>query len=81
VASRPCSTYFLQIIQRPRNGLLIYLLNSDGVLTGLMVEPQSFGSQIEKREIVLASVVLLVHPIVVLIQCYHPSFPDPIWNQ
>jgi len=72
--------FFADYLGWPRNwnGLLIYLLNSDGVLTGLMVgRTQSFGSQIEKREIVLASVVLLVHPIVVLIpSAITLAFPD-----
>jgi len=51
------------------NGLLIYLLNSDGVpdWSDGGTNPSFLGRKIEKREIVLASVVLLVHPIVVLI--------------
>ena len=38
-------------------------------LTGLMVgrTPEIFGRKIEKREIVLASVVLLIHPMMILI--------------
>lgn len=48
--------------------LFIYLILTV-FLTGLMVgrTPEFLGRKIEKREIVLASVVLLVHPIVVLI--------------
>jgi len=69
----------LQIIWGVRNwnGLLIYLLNSDGVpdWSDGGTNPRVFG-QIEKREIVLASVVLLVHPIVVLIM--HLAFPDTL---
>ncbi|WP_449418759.1 potassium-transporting ATPase subunit KdpA [Phormidium nigroviride] len=48
--------------------LFIYLILSV-FLTGLMVgrTPEFLGRKIEKREIVLASVVLLVHPIAILI--------------
>ncbi len=48
--------------------LFIYLILSV-FLTGLMVgrTPEFLGRKIEKREIVLASVVLIVHPIAVLI--------------
>jgi K+-transporting ATPase ATPase A chain len=48
--------------------LFIYLILTV-FLTGLMVgrTPEFLGRKIEKREIVLASVILLVHPIVVLI--------------
>jgi potassium-transporting ATPase potassium-binding subunit len=48
--------------------LFIYLILSV-FLTGLMVgrTPEFLGRKIEKREIVLASVVLLIHPIAVLI--------------
>lgn len=48
--------------------LFIYLILTV-FLTGLMVgrTPEIFGRKIEKREIVLASVVLLIHPIMVLI--------------
>ncbi|ARV60327.1 potassium-transporting ATPase subunit A [Nostocales cyanobacterium HT-58-2] len=48
--------------------LFIYLILTV-FLTGLMVgrTPEFFGRKIEKREIVLASVVLLIHPIAVLI--------------
>ncbi|MCL1464137.1 potassium-transporting ATPase subunit KdpA [Argonema galeatum] len=48
--------------------LFVYLILSVFV-TGLMVgrTPEFFGRKVEKREIVLASVILLVHPIAVLI--------------
>ncbi|MFN6567493.1 potassium-transporting ATPase subunit KdpA [Dendronalium sp. ChiSLP03b] len=48
--------------------LFIYLILTV-FLTGLMVgrTPEFLGRKIEKREIVLASVVLLIHPIVILI--------------
>jgi len=48
--------------------LFIYLILTV-FLTGLMVgrTPEFLGRKIEKREIVLASLVLLIHPIVVLI--------------
>ncbi len=44
-------------------------------LTGLIVArtPEFLGRTIEKREIVLASVVLLIHPIAVLIPVQLPS--------
>ncbi|GAX40927.1 potassium-transporting ATPase subunit A [Tolypothrix sp. NIES-4075] len=63
---------FLQIIWGGQGTgtayLFIYLILTV-FLTGLMVgrTPEFFGRKIEKREIVLASIVLLVHPIVVLI--------------
>lgn len=48
--------------------LFIYLILTV-FLTGVMAgrNPEFFGRKIEKREIVLASVVLLIHPILVLI--------------
>jgi potassium-transporting ATPase potassium-binding subunit len=48
--------------------LFIYLILTV-FLTGLMVgrTPEFLGRKIQKREIVLASVVLLIHPIVILI--------------
>ncbi|UKO99851.1 potassium-transporting ATPase subunit KdpA [Nostoc sp. UHCC 0870] len=48
--------------------LFVYLILTV-FLTGLMVgrTPEIFGRKIEKREIVLASVVLLIHPILILI--------------
>ncbi|BAZ53459.1 potassium-transporting ATPase subunit A [Nostoc sp. NIES-4103] len=63
---------FLQIIWGGQGTgtayLFIYLILTVFV-TGLMVgrTPEFLGRKIEKREIVLASVVLLIHPIVVLI--------------
>ncbi|BAZ32714.1 potassium-transporting ATPase subunit A [Cylindrospermum sp. NIES-4074] len=63
---------FLQIIWGGQGTgtayLFIYLILTV-FLTGLMVgrTPEFLGRKIEKREIVLASVVLLVHPIIVLI--------------
>ncbi|MEG4345816.1 potassium-transporting ATPase subunit KdpA [Microcoleus sp. A003_D6] len=50
-------------------------------LTGLMVgrTPEFLGRKIEKREIVLASVVLLIHPIAVLIPgAITLAFPDAL---
>ncbi|WP_016953134.1 potassium-transporting ATPase subunit KdpA [Anabaena sp. PCC 7108] len=48
--------------------LFIYLILTM-FITGLMVgrTPEFFGRKIEKREIFLASVVLLIHPVIVLI--------------
>jgi K+-transporting ATPase ATPase A chain len=48
--------------------LFIYLMLTV-FITGLMVgrTPEIFGRKIEKREIVLASVVLLIHPMMILI--------------
>jgi potassium-transporting ATPase potassium-binding subunit len=60
--------------------LFIYLILSV-FLTGLMVgrTPEFLGRKIEKREIVLASVVLLVHPIAVLIPgAITLAFPDSL---
>jgi len=63
---------FLQIIWGGQGTgtayLYIYLILTV-FLTGLMVgrTPEFLGRKIEKREIVLASLILLVHPIVVLI--------------
>ncbi|MBK1990652.1 potassium-transporting ATPase subunit A [Sphaerospermopsis aphanizomenoides BCCUSP55] len=63
---------FLQIIWGGQGTgtayLFIYLILTV-FITGLMVgrTPEFFGRKIEKQEIVLASVVLLIHPIVVLI--------------
>ena len=63
---------FLQIIWGGQGTgtayLFIYLILTV-FLTGLMVgrTPEFLGRKIEKREIVLVSVVLLIHPIVVLI--------------
>lgn len=60
--------------------LFIYLILSV-FLTGLMVgrTPEFLGRKIEKREIVLASVVLLVHPIAILIPgAITLAFPDSL---
>ncbi|MDQ2097374.1 MAG: potassium-transporting ATPase subunit KdpA [Tychonema bourrellyi B0820] len=60
--------------------LFIYLILSV-FLTGLMVgrTPEFLGRKIEKREIVLASVVLLIHPIAVLIPgAIALAFPDSL---
>jgi K+-transporting ATPase ATPase A chain len=63
---------FLQIIwggQGTGTAYLFVFLILTVFLTGLMVgrTPDFFGRKIEKREIVLASVILLVHPIAILI--------------
>jgi K+-transporting ATPase ATPase A chain len=63
---------FLQIIwggQGTGTAYLFIFLILTVFLTGLMVgrTPEFFGRKIEKQEIVLASVVLLVHPIAILI--------------
>ncbi len=60
--------------------LFIYLILTVFV-TGLMVgrTPEFLGRKIEKREIVLASVILLVHPIIVLIPgAIALAFPDQL---
>jgi K+-transporting ATPase ATPase A chain len=60
--------------------LFIYLILSV-FLTGLMVgrTPEFLGRKIEKREIVLASVVLIIHPIAVLIPgAITLAFPDSL---
>lgn len=63
---------FLQIIWGGQGTgtayLLIYLILTI-FITGLMVgrTPEIFGRKIEKREIVLASLILLIHPMMVLI--------------
>ncbi|BAY65399.1 potassium-transporting ATPase subunit A [Calothrix brevissima NIES-22] len=63
---------FLQIIWGGQGTGIAYLLIYVIItvfLTGLMVgrSPEFLGRKIEKREIVLASIVLLIHPIAVLI--------------
>ncbi|MEO8890516.1 MAG: potassium-transporting ATPase subunit KdpA [Coleofasciculaceae cyanobacterium] len=60
--------------------LFVYLILTV-FLTGLMVgrTPEFLGRKVEKREIVLASVILLVHPIVVLIPAAIAlAFPDTL---
>lgn len=66
------SNLFLQIVWGGQGTGTIYLfifLILTVFLTGLMVgrTPEFLGRKIEKREIVLASVILLVHPIGILI--------------
>jgi len=66
------SNLFLQIIwggQGTGTAYLFIFLILTVFLTGLMVgrTPEFLGRKIEKREIVLASVILLVHPIAILI--------------
>lgn len=75
---------FLQIIWGGQGTgtayLFIYLILTV-FLTGLMVgrTPEFLGRKIEKREIVLASVILLVHPIAVLIPtAIALSFPESV---
>ncbi len=63
---------FLQIVwggQGTGTAYLFVMLILTVFVTGLMVgrTPEFLGRKIEKREIVLASVVLLVHPIAILI--------------
>ncbi|MGA9378883.1 MAG: potassium-transporting ATPase subunit KdpA, partial [Phormidium sp.] len=63
---------FLQIIwggQGTGTAYLFVFLILSVFVTGLMVgrTPEFLGRKIEKREIVLASVILLIHPILVLI--------------
>ncbi|MFM2062967.1 MAG: hypothetical protein RLZZ507_2637 [Cyanobacteriota bacterium] len=78
------SNLFLQIIWGGQGTgtayLFIYLILAV-FLTGLMVgrTPEFLGRKIEKQEIVLASVVLLVHPFAVLIPwAIVFAFPDAI---
>ncbi|MBR8828436.1 MAG: potassium-transporting ATPase subunit A [Gomphosphaeria aponina SAG 52.96 = DSM 107014] len=66
------SNLFLQIIwggQGTGTAYLFVFLILTIFLTGLMVgrTPEFLGRKIEKREIVLASIILLVHPIAILI--------------
>lgn len=75
---------FLQIVwggQGTGTAYLFIFLILTVFLTGLMVgrTPEFLGRKIEKREIVLASVVLLIHPIVVLIpSALALSFPNTL---
>jgi potassium-transporting ATPase potassium-binding subunit len=78
------SNLFLQIIWGGQGTgtayLFIYLILAV-FLTGLMVgrTPEFLGRKIEKSEIVLASVVLLIHPIAVLIPgAITLAFPDSL---
>lgn len=75
---------FLQIIWGGQGTgtayLFVYLILSVFV-TGLMVgrTPEFLGRKIEKKEIVLASVILLIHPILVLIpSAITLAFPDAL---
>ncbi len=66
------SNMFLQVIwggQGTGTAYLFIFLILTVFLTGLMVgrTPEFLGRKIEKKEIVLASVILLVHPIAILI--------------
>ncbi len=78
------SNLFLQIIwggQGTGTAYLFIFLILSVFLTGLMVgrTPEFLGRKIEKREIVLASVVLLVHPIAILIPAAITlAFPDTL---
>jgi K+-transporting ATPase ATPase A chain len=73
---------FLQIIwggQGTGTAYLFIFLILTVFLTGLMVgrSPEFLGRKIEKREIVLASVILLVHPFAILIpSAITLAFPD-----
>lgn len=74
---------FLQIIwggQGTGTAYLFVYLILTVFITGLMVgrTPEFLGRKIEKREIVLASVVLLVHPIFVLIPSAIALVPDTL---
>jgi K+-transporting ATPase ATPase A chain len=78
------SNLFLQIIWGGQGTgtayLFVYLILAV-FLTGLMVgrTPEFLGRKIEKSEIVLASVVLLIHPIAVLIPgAITLAFPDSL---
>jgi K+-transporting ATPase ATPase A chain len=81
------STLFNMFVQMVWGGqgtgtayLFVYLILTV-FLTGLMVgrTPEFLGRKIEKREIVLASVILLVHPIAVLIpSAITLAFPDTL---
>ncbi|NJL81640.1 MAG: potassium-transporting ATPase subunit A [Richelia sp. RM2_1_2] len=75
---------FLQIVwggQGTGTAYLFIFLILTVFLTGLMVgrTPEFLGRKIEKREIVLASVILLVHPIMILIPgAIVIAFPDTL---
>ncbi|WP_414620657.1 potassium-transporting ATPase subunit KdpA [Calothrix sp. CCY 0018] len=75
---------FLQIVwggQGTGTAYLFIFLILTVFLTGLMVgrTPEFLGRKIEKREIVLASVILLVHPIMILIPgAIVMAFPDTL---
>jgi potassium-transporting ATPase potassium-binding subunit len=75
---------FLQIIwggQGTGTAYLFVYLILTVFLTGLMVgrTPEFLGRKIEKREIVLASVILLIHPIAILIpSAIALAFPETL---
>lgn len=75
---------FLQIIwggQGTGTAYLFVFLILTVFLTGLMVgrTPEFLGRKIEKQEIVLASVILLVHPIAILIpSAINLAYPDAL---
>jgi K+-transporting ATPase ATPase A chain len=75
---------FLQIVwggQGTGTAYIFVFLILTVFLTGLMVgrTPEFLGRKIEKREIVLASVILLVHPIAILIPAAITlAFPDSL---
>ena len=72
------SDMFLQIIWGGQGTGTAYLFV---FLTGLMVgrTPEIMGRKIEKREIVLASLILLIHPIAILIPtAITLAFPDTL---
>jgi K+-transporting ATPase ATPase A chain len=78
------SNLFLQVIwggQGTGTAYLFIFLILSVFLTGLMVgrTPELLGRKIEKREIVLASIILLIHPIAVLIPgAITLAFPDSL---
>ncbi len=82
-----CSTLFNMFLQIIWGGqgtgtayLFIYLILTV-FLTGLMVgrTPEFLGRKVEKQEIILASLILLVHPIFVLIpSAIALAFPDTL---
>jgi K+-transporting ATPase ATPase A chain len=78
------SDMFLQIIwggQGTGTAYLFVFLILTVFLTGLMVgrTPEFLGRKIEKREIVLASLILLIHPIAILIpSAITLAFPETL---
>jgi K+-transporting ATPase ATPase A chain len=78
------SNLFLQIVwggQGTGTAYLFVFLILTVFLTGLMVgrTPEFLGRKIEKREVVLASIVLLVHPIAILVPAAITlTFPEAI---
>jgi K+-transporting ATPase ATPase A chain len=78
------SNLFLQVVWGGQGTGTVYLfifLILTVFLTGLMVgrTPEFLGRKIEKREIVLSSVILLIHPIAILIPgAITLAFPDTL---